>query len=210
MKQYLTILVTLVMAVTTSAQVGINTVDPTETLDVDGSARIRQITKTTPSFAGGDLIIYTKPDGTLQKASFSPGTTSIDTNGDIVINAATSPTYGFAEYELTHNSPGFEYNNMNLSLGVGEANESITVVRLDNTNNRSFDITGIAGGTAGRHILLFNPSGSQMTFVQESPDSSPENRLFVFGNTAPVNGPGIAELVYDGIAERWVLINERQ
>jgi hypothetical protein len=128
MKQYLTILVTLVMAVTTSGQVGINTVNPTETLDVDGSARIRQITKTTPSFAGGDLILYTKPDGTLQKASFSAGTTSIDTNGDIVINASTSPTYGFAEISSLSPSNNQTYNDLDLDLGPGEANETVTVV----------------------------------------------------------------------------------
>lgn len=210
MKQYLTILFSLLLTLPALAQVGINTTTPTETLDVDGTARIRQITQSSPNFGGGDRIIIAEPDGTLSKAAFSPSTTSIDTNGDIVINAATSPTYGFAEFTLSHNSSNFEYHNLDLDLGVGEANEAITVVRFDNTNNRTFRITGITGGTPGRHILLFNPSSSGMTFLQEDTNSTAENRIFAFQNSLGVGAPGVAELVYDGIAERWVVINIRE
>lgn len=58
------------MAVTTSAQVGINTTEPTQTLDVNGTARIRSLAEIPYDRDAGDRFLYIKDDGTLAKLSF--------------------------------------------------------------------------------------------------------------------------------------------
>ena len=73
----------------------------------------------------------------------------------------------------------------------------------------NYKITGIAGGTDGRHIVLFNVSTSNLTLVAESGLSTAPNRMITLANNVATSGQGTAELVYDGTLQRWILIGFR-
>lgn len=65
-------------------------------------------------------------------------------------------------------------------------------------------ITGLAGGTLGRFLLIHNTSNLNVTFVNQSGASAVANRFFLTGNTDYVLGPNeIMLLQYDLALTRW-------
>ena len=78
---------------------------------------------------------------------------------------------------------------------------------MGRTNN--FKITGISGGTDGRHLVIYNVETVNLTFEAESPLSLPQNRLETLANNVATSGKGTAEFVYDGTSQRWILIGFR-
>lgn len=72
-----------------------------------------------------------------------------------------------------------------------------------------FNISGIAGGIQGRHVILRNASSQVLTLTHEDGGSVAGNRLNLPGGaSATVTALyGSAHLMYDGNANRWYLIS---
>lgn len=69
----------------------------------------------------------------------------------------------------------------------------------------SFNITGLTGGYAGRKVFLYNTTGNNMTITNESGSSLAANRILTLA-TAATSGTGMVELIYSGIAQRWIVV----
>ncbi len=179
-------------------QVGVNTTSPNETLDINGTLRI-QNTGTINS----SKILGRDTNGTV-------GT--IDVGDNITINNNTlyadgSGQYGIVNIAITANTPNTKIHDLDLDLGG--ANAFKTVFRLTGAN-ASFTITGIEGGTDGRHVLLLNINTSNMTLDNESVQSTSSNRINTLGTpTEATSGQGAIEMVYDGVLNRWLILNVR-
>lgn len=102
--------------------------------------------------------------------------------------------------------PGEEFNDLDLLLG--STNIDKVVFRLTGRSN-NYKITGISGGTDGRHIVLYNIESVNLTLVAESVNSIKKNRLETLANNVATSGKGTTELVYDGVSQRWILIGFR-
>ena len=182
------------------SQVGINTTTPQETLDVVGTLRVSNTTSCMPNKISG-----TNGNGVLTDVVVG---NNLELTGNVLNSTATGSAYYFvATISLPGNLSNEVYNNLDLDL-LG-ANASKTLFRLiDRT--ASYHITGISGGTDGRHIVLYNVSASNLKIYDQDARSLASNRIITLnGGFVGTSGEGTAELVYDGAQSRWILIGFR-
>ncbi len=191
------------------AQVGVNTTNPQEALDVNGKIRV---TDTDIGFGRTMVSIIGIDDNeTLSKINLSPD--FVITNNTITVSGTTS--YSVLDMDFDNLPDYVEYtpgvDMANLDLGVNNINAHETVIRFLNAP-QAFFISGIQGGVPGRHVLLLNSSTEHMGVRDEdySPNSSDnENMILTYGagTTDQTQGQGAIEMVYDGT--RWVILNIR-
>jgi len=183
--------------------VGINTTTPQETLHVEGTLCVTNTSTKTPlKISGLDV------NGTLTDVFIGP---NLQLTGNVL--SANSPTtsssptiYLTTTVSLPDGSPGEKFNDFDMSVATLNANK--IVFRLTDRKS-SYNITGIAGGTDGRHLVLFNIMKANMVLTDEDINSEPQNRIITLANNVSTSGQGTAELVYDGALLRWVLIGFR-
>lgn len=184
------------------SQVGINTTTPQETLHVEGTMCITDTSTKTPTrIAGMDA------NGTV--AEITVGANLQLTGNVLSANAvsASSPTiYLVTNIAIPTGPPGEQMNDLDLDLPGSNVDK--VVFRLTGRTN-NYKITGISGGTDGRHLVLYNVESVNLTLVAESTDSLPANRLETLANNVATSGKGTAEFVYDGASQRWILIGFR-
>jgi len=182
------------------SQVGINTTSPQETLHVEGTLCVSNTTSKTP-----DKISGMDPNGVLTDIVVG---TNLQLTGNVLsANSTSSATiYLTTTINLPTGSPGDKFNNLDMS--VATLNASKIVFRLTGRKS-SYDITGIAGGVDGRHLVLFNIMKANMSLNDDDSNSLPQNRIITLANNVATSGQGTAELVYDGSLQRWVLIGFR-
>ena len=191
------------------AQVGINTTDPQEALDVNGKIRVTDtdigVGRTMVSIIGID------DEETLSKINLS--TDFVITNNTITVSGTTS--YSVLDIDFDNLPPEIVYtpgvDMANLDLGVNNINAHETVIRFINAP-QAFYISGVQGGVAGRHVLLLNSSSEHMGVRDEDYGgnlSDDENKILTYGagTTDATQGQGAIELVYDGT--RWIVLNIR-
>tara|TARA_R110000787_G_scaffold109035_2_gene217556 strand:- start:42781 stop:43416 length:636 start_codon:yes stop_codon:yes gene_type:complete len=191
------------------AQIGINTINPQEALDVNGKIRVTDtdigVGRTMVSIIGID------DNETLSKINLS--TDFVITNNEITVSGTTS--YSVLDIDFNNLPPEIVYtpgvDMANLDLGVNNINAHETVIRFINAPE-AFYISGVQGGVAGRHILLLNPSSMHMGVRDQdygSNLSANEHRILTYGagTTDATQGQGAIELVYDGF--RWIVLNIR-
>jgi len=183
------------------SQVGVNTTTPQETLHVEGSFRVTQTNSVTPvKLTGLDV------NGTLNDVNIGK---NLQLSGNILNATGQGSAYYYvATKSLPGGSSGDRFND--LFLDLSGLNDGKTLFRLtDRTAN--YEITGITGGTDGRHIVIFNVSTSNLKFYDEHADSLPQNRIITLANAFMTTaGYGTAEFVYDVVLQRWVMIAFRQ
>ncbi len=190
------------------AQVGINTTDPQEALDVNGKIRVTD----TDIGSGRTMvsIIGIDDEETLSKINLSPD--FVITNNTITVSGTTS--YSVKNIDFTDPADVALYledyeagdDIADLYLGIDGLNAHETVIRFINAPD-AFYISGIQGGVSGRHVLLLNPSSEHMGVRNEDVESSPLNRILIYGSVASTQGQGAIEMVYDGT--RWIVLNIR-
>ena len=194
------------------AQVGINTTSPTETLDVNGTVRVRTMADIPPSLTGGDKFLYIKPDGTLGKVGF--GQAVVTTNGEIEVNSGGSSSVSeVTTVDLPNNTSRID----NLDLDLGGSNATANVFIFEGAN-RNIEIRGIIGGTEGRRIYIVNNTGQDIRLRKVTSGIPPSNRFRRFTGQDRMRGGGgaqfggTAELVWTtqgvGLTEgRWVILS---
>lgn len=181
--------------------VGINTTDPQETLHVNGKIRVTDtdfdVDRTMVSVIGIDN------EGTLNKIAVGNGLVMVNNN---TIISAGSGYYSLINHTLFTPSPNTQFNNLDLGL-AGDYSYK-TVVRFTG-QTKSFQISGITGGFAGKHIILVNPSSFNMKLLDNSNSSIDKNRILSYGPgpAETLEGQGAIELVYDGY--QWIVLNVR-
>jgi parallel beta-helix repeat protein len=95
-------------------------------------------------------------------------------------------------------------DNNNVALPV----KSLTLYVAGPTG--AFAITGIAGGTKGRKIVVFNYTTQTMTISHNSGSSSAGNKILVGGATDMALGAfGCVELTYFSNASAWVVTGQK-
>lgn len=179
------------------AQVGINTIEPEEDLDIDGTLRIRNT-----GTINSSKILGRDSKGTV--GTIDVGDNVIITNN--TINAVGASDYGIVEYTISSPDPGTQFHDMDLGLDV--SNLYKVVIRFVGAES-NFEISGIKKGTDGRHIILLNLSSVNMKMLDNNMGSSPINQITTLGSSSATAGTGAIELVYDGSLNRWLILNIR-
>ena len=183
--------------------VGIGTVNPEATLHIVGDLRFTPDPTITPTrivgiTSVGDLThIKLSEDINLEDGELTVVEDSTDDNilfvGTIDQSADASTTVIYNDYEI----------------GVNSFNQENAVLRISGESN-GYNLTGFANGYDGRIFYLYNAQGNNVTFFNLNPGSSPENQIITgSGSNEGINGEGVAEFIYDGNLEKWILINIR-
>lgn len=118
-------------------------------------------------------------------------------------NAALTARYTGTTFETlmqtlfsgTASPAQFTANQDNLAIG------DVTVLRVSTDASRN--LTGIAGGVAGRFLILINVGTQPLVLVHDA-TSTAANRFFLASSTnTTVQANGAAILWYDGTSSRW-------
>lgn len=185
------------------SQVGIGTITPTETLDIDGSLRIRE------TFPGTATEIV-KLGGLDVNGVFHE--VQIGTNlvlKDGVLRAKTPFDHSFGSINFTGSA--VDKDNLNLLLGPGQANEGKTIIKITKTNpNQNINIIRITGSGAydGQQIWLLSLLDGNLR-IMRGLETETEYTGTIRGQTSDnvlFKKYEVAHLVYDGAINRWYVM----
>ena len=181
------------------AQVGIGTTTPQATLHVVGNLRVTNTNNTTTST---DLL-GNGSQGDVTSITVGEGLTL--SGNELTAKGTGSPTkYKIANIPITTTAPNQVFDNMNYDLSG--ANLDIVIFRLAAGHN--YTISGLSGGTDGRHLIIYNSNAVNLS-INNMSSSIPANNIDTLGSATATSGVGTIELVYDGALSKWIVINIR-
>lgn len=196
MKNLAPLLITLLFAVQAFSQVGINTTNPTATLDVDGNIRVRHMFDNFTD-ALAEKIVGMDEDGNFVMIDVGENVILEDNKLRVVENR-----YRFAEITII----GDEVDNLDVRILPGEPNDDKKVIRihaLDGLRN-NIEITGIIAGEDGQNLWLMAMDGS-IKLVGLSGNSDPENQFLISGQIF-LQQYEMIQLLYDLSLQKWLVM----
>lgn len=181
--------------------VGINTTSPQATLHVGGDFKFA------PKMTDATRLVGVIPSGGVKE--FELGDTFNITEGTLEVIPAVDPNIfliGDIDQSTTASTTS-QYNNYD--IGLSSTNIDRTVIRVLGETN-GYSITGFSNGFDGRIIYYYNAQSNNVTFFDMNSDSDPKNQIFTgSGANEGISAEGVAEFIYDGTMEKWILINLR-
>lgn len=134
-------------------------------------------------------------------SSGSAKVTNLDAD---TLDGIDSSRFGWST--ITTTSTGTQHN-----FAPGITTGRNTLIRLSNAT--TLQITGIAGGVDGQHLILVANGAGLVTLHNQNASSSNGNRLENFiqaGGTPLAPASGTAHYIYDGTSAHWVLVSHEQ
>ncbi len=196
MKNLAPLFIALLFALQAFSQVGINTTEPTATLDVNGNIRVRKMNSFTDSVA--EKLVGMDEDGNFVLVDVDENVILEENKLRVVENR-----YRFASVIAI----GDELNNMDLLILPGEPNDDKKVMRIYTPADGNFGsivITGILAGEDGQTVWLFAMSGS-IRLVGLNNGSDPENQFLLAGQIT-IQQYEMIQLLYDITLEKWLVM----
>ena len=137
-------------------------------------------------------------DSRLSDARTPSGTAGGDLSGNYANPTVKQSTVAFAlNGVISPTSIGANQNDYN-PTGLSTAN----TLRL--TSSAAYNITGLAGGTAGRLVTIHNIGSFNLTLTNESASSTAANRFVLRSASDLILTPNKAMILqYDAITARW-------
>ena len=197
MKNLAPLLIALLFAVQAFSQVGINTTNPTATLDVDGNIRVRHMFDNFTD-AQAEVIVGMDEDGNF---------VLVDVDENIILEnnklRAVERRYRFASITVI----GDELNNLDLLILPGEPNDDkkIIVIHTTDTFRANIEITGIIAGEDGQTLWLLAMDGN-IKLVGLDNDSDPENQFLISGQIS-IQQYEMIQLVYVRSLQKWLVMD---
>ena len=189
------------LSMSASAQIGINTENPTAFLDVNGTVRVENLINPT-----GVVVSITGVTSANRLSRTSTGAGFI-VNDNTLELAPVTRNIG----ELDLSGLGTNLSDISALLGVGENNETSTFIRVFGYTS-TIDINGISGGFHGRRVTLYFSENQNVRLKENSTAAQAENRFVTLATSQiTVSGTGFVELVYDANAGpdglgRWLVL----
>ncbi|PHQ29353.1 hypothetical protein [Leeuwenhoekiella nanhaiensis] len=190
-----------------SAQgVGFGTTNPQATLHVAGAMQYIPDTSVQPK-----RVVGIDDTGLLGEVDLGDDFGIIN-NELTIINDSGADLLNIEDLSVTTNtlSSGNIYHNFDIALdGV---HQMTPIVRLNDVSG-NYSISGFQDGIDGKHIYVLNESSVNVTFLDRSNGanaSSDENQIILpNGSSMGLSGKGVAEFIYDGRINKWLLVNLR-
>ncbi|AZQ44937.1 hypothetical protein [Nonlabens ponticola] len=204
-------------AISMTAQIGVNTNEPTANLDVNGTLRVRSLEKTTNGFQANGTVLYIM--GVDQDGNVIP----IEIGENIVLennilkvqlpeqdNSPEELPNGGQLNELYESGDEAVINNLDLGIVLpGDGRASWPVFKLENgSNDEEVQITGIRPAPNGTMAYLYPTSGSIMLRKNDN-DSEPENRIEA-QNNIKIKKNEMALIMYDAQIQKWIVVSSPQ
>ena len=190
------------------AQVGINTTTPDATLDVNGTVRVENL------IDASDVAVSLTGISSANRLSRTTTGAGLIVNNNTLELAPVTRNIGELDLSPLIAVEGTTLSNVSALLGVGEANEASTFIRVYGYSS-TINLTGISGGFHGRRITLYFSEEQNLRLKEEDGAAAPENRFVTLATSQiTVSGTGFVELVYDATAGvdglgRWLVLKFR-
>jgi hypothetical protein len=201
MKSIVYVLFVIPFFVSFSQNVGINTTNPQATLHVNGNLKFEP----NLSISATRLVGVIQNGGTRE---FELGTTFTISNGTLEVTESVDPNiFLIGDVDQSITASVNQYNNYD--IGLGDVNQDKTVIRFTGETS-GYTVTGFSGGYDGRIIYFYNSQFQSVTFFNLNSASDANNRIITgSGANIGINNVGVAEFIYDGSIEKWILVNIR-
>jgi len=196
MKNLAPLFIALLIAVQSFSQVGINTTEPTSTLDVNGNIRVRKMNSSFTDSDDAEKLVGLDEDGNFVEVEVEENL--ILHNNEL---RAVETIYRFTSISLTVIS----VNNMDLLILPGEPNDDRKVIRIIESSGNDLIITGLKAGQDGQTLWLLAYSGN-VKLVANSPLSDPANR-FLMSNDVDMPQYTLIQLLYDATLQKWLIMS---
>jgi len=196
MKNLAPLLIALLFAFQAFSQVGINTTEPTATLDVDGNIRVRKmIDNFTDSEA--EKIVGMDEDGNF---------VMIDVDENVILEEnklrVVENRYRFASVIAI----GDELDNLDLLILPGEPNDDKKIVRIHAPGLRAnITLTGILAGEDGQTLWLLAMDGS-IRLIGLDDGSDPENQFLISGQIS-IQQYEMIQILYVASLQKWLVMD---
>ena len=177
------------------AQVGIGTTSPQSTLHVEGTMRVTNTNSTTTT----TKLIGTCSEGIMADIKVGKG---LSLTSNELASSVNTAFYGVASVTMTTPVSNHVFDNLNLSLAG--TNSDVVIFRFTGST-QNFSVRGIAGGTNGRHVILYNSSAVNMK-IDHLLSSTSANSIDTIGTSTSTSGIGTVEMVYDGSTQKWIVL----
>jgi hypothetical protein len=198
MKNLAPLFIALLFAVQAFSQVGINTTEPTATLDVDGNIRIRKMNSTFTNSVAVTIV------GMDEDGNF----VLIDVDENIILQdnklRAVERRYRSADVSII----GDGLNNMDLLILPGEPNDDKKIIRLSTPAllRAPLEITGIVAGDDGQTVWLYIQNDTSIKLMGLNINSDPENQFMIPGQVV-LQQYDMIQLMYDANIQKWVVMD---
>ena len=176
------------------SQVGINTTQPSATLDVNGNIRVREMKS---NFADYQAIKIVGLDsiGNFVEVEIDENVILEENKLRVVENK-----YRFAETQPITTTI---VHNLSLIILPGEPNDDKKVIKII-TSGGDINLTGIEAGEDGQTVWLL-PYTGKVKLLGMDAGSDPENQ-FMFTGMRQVLQYGMIQLLYDGTLQKWLVM----
>ncbi len=214
-----TLLLLLVLFISTCcthlyAQVGINTINPTAGLDINGTLRIRSLELTSDGFRinGGNAIYIMGVDKMGNVIPIEIGeNVKLENNKLKSVMPEFQPLIGLPDgvdmSDIFSSDGSFEINNLDVGIVVlPGGRRSRPIIRLNNgSDTGDVDITGIMAAEDGQQITLYPTSGKIK--LRKLDSASLSDNQFAMQNNINVKQYEMVTLMYDNIIKKWVVVS---
>jgi len=195
MKNLAPLFIALLFALQAFSQVGINTTEPTATLDVNGNIRVRKMNDSfTDSVA--EKLVGMDEDGNFVLVDVDENVILEENKLRVVENR-----YRFASVTVI----GDDLNNLDLLILPGEPNDDKKIVRIHTPADGNITITGIVAGENGQTVWILAMDGS-IRLVGLDDDSDPENQFLIAGQIT-IQQYEMIQLVYVTELQKWLIMD---
>ncbi len=193
MKILLVLTSCIFFTISISAQVGINTTQPTASLDVNGDFRVRNLAH---SDSEAKSVIGVDDQGNFIQVEM--GSNVKLENNKIVSRNLSLSVETLEPVDFT------QVNNMIVWPGGGLDKKSM--IRIPSSVG-DIDITGIQAGEDGDIIYLY-PVDGDITLIPNSTDSDDANRI-LDSSYLRIREREMVQLFYDGVDNKWVVMRNK-
>jgi hypothetical protein len=182
-------------------RVGINTTTPQATLHISGNFKF-----TPKTSIDATRLVAVTATGAVKE--FALGANFIIVNGSLEVDEALDENV-FLVGNVDQSGTSGMGNYDNYDIGIQQANASNTIIRVTGETS-GYNVTGFNNGYHGRIIYFYNAQSVNVTFMNRNNESDFENQIHTgsLGNVG-ISGQGVAEFIYDGDIQKWILINIR-
>lgn len=182
-------------------RVGINTTNPQATLHVAGNLKFNP-----KATIEATRLVGVTASGAVREFELGDGFNIV--NGTLVVNEiADENVFYVGDLDQSATAGSSQYDNYD--VGIQNNNAVNTIIRMTGETS-NYNITGFANGYPGRVFYLYNAQTVNVTFTNYDSASLAANQIDTgSGSSVGISGEGVAEFIYDGDIEKWILINIR-
>ena len=195
MRNVMPLLIFLIIGISCFSQVGINTTEPSKTLDVNGSIRVRGMNERSQPGILAKRLLGVDEDGTMIEVEVEERL-NLDKNRLYI-----DDLYRWRDSDILD---VLNINQLRIVILPGEPNDDKRIMNIVSPLGL-LNINGIAAGVDGESIWLFSGAGI-LQLQGLNLFAAPQDQILRSG-TYTLQRYDMVQLVYNGTLQKWIIMD---